>query len=114
MIDLDEASLPDGKTAGAFEVNVTVVYKDQSQDKLVVKGVVKEENAKPDPQKPDPQKPGQTDDGNKTGKTTVEKDTVKAKDAAKTGDTANALGYAGLAIAALGAGYVIARRKKNS
>lgn len=114
MIDLDEASLPDGKTAGAFEVNVTVVYKDQSQDKLVVKGVVKEENAKPDPQKPDPQKPGQKDDGNKTGKTTVEKDTVKAKDAAKTGDTANALGYAGIAIAALGAGYVIARRKKNS
>ena len=114
MIDLDEASLPDGKTAGAFEVNVTVIYKDQSQDKLVVKGVVKEENAKPDPQKPDPQKPGQKDDGNKTGKTTVEKDTVKAKDAAKTGDSTNALGYAGIAIAALGAGYVIARRKKNS
>lgn len=114
MIAVDEDMLPDGKTAGAFEVNVTVVYKDQSQDKLVVKGVVKEENAKPDPQKPDPQKPGQKDDGNKTGKTTVEKDTVKAKDAAKTGDTANALGYAGLAIAALGAGYVIARRKKNS
>ena len=114
MIDLDEASLPDGKTAGAFEVNVTVVYKDQSQDKLVVKGVVKEENAKPDPQKPDPQKPGQKDDGSKGGKTTVEKDTVKAKDAAKTGDTANALGYAGIAIAALGAGYVIIRRKRNS
>ena len=114
MIAVDEDMLPDGKTAGAFEVNVTVVYKDQSQDKLVVKGVVKEENAKPDPQKPDPQKPGQKDDGNKTGKTTVEKDTVKAKDAAKTGDTANALGYAGIAIAALGAGYVIARRKKNS
>ena len=114
MIDLDEASLPDGKTAGAFEVNVTVMYKDQSQDKLVVKGVVKEENAKPDPQKPDPQKPGQKDDGSKGGKTTVEKDTVKAKDAAKTGDTANALGYAGIAIAALGAGYVIIRRKRNS
>lgn len=114
MIDLDEASLPDGKTAGAFEVNVTVMYKDQSQDKLVVKGVVKEENAKPDPQKPDPQKPGQKDDGSKGGKTTVEKDTVKAKDTAKTGDTANALGYAGIAIAALGAGYVIIRRKRNS
>ena len=114
MIDLDEASLPDGKTVGAFEVNVTVVYKDQSQDKLVVKGVVKEENAKPDPQKPDPQKPGQKDDGSKGGKTTVEKDTVKAKDAANTGDTANALGYAGLAIVALGAGYVVIRRKKNS
>ncbi len=114
MIDLDEASLPDGKTAGAFEVNVTVVYKDQSQDKLVVKGVVKEENAKPDPQKPDPQKPGQKDDASKDGKTTVEKDTVKAKDTAKTGDTANALGYAGLAIAAMGAGYVIIRRKRNS
>ena len=114
MIDLDEASLPDGKTAGAFEVNVTVMYKDQSQDKLVVKGVVKEENAKPDPQKPDPQKPGQKDDGSKGGKTTVEKDTVKAKDAAKTGDTANALGYAGIAIAAFGAGYVIIRRKRNS
>lgn len=109
MIDLDEASLPDGKTAGAFEVNVTVVYKDQSQDKLVVKGVVKEENAKPDPQKP-----GQKDDASKDGKTTVEKDTVKAKDTAKTGDTANALGYAGLAIAAMGAGYVIIRRKRNS
>ena len=114
MIDLDEASLPDGKTAGAFEVNVTVMYKDQSQDKLVVKGVVKEENAKPDPQKPDSQKPGQKDDGSKGGKTTVEKDTVKAKDTAKTGDTANALGYAGIAIAALGAGYVIIRRKRNS
>ena len=109
MIAVDEDMLPDGKTAGAFEVNVTVVYKDQSQDKLVVKGVVKEENAKPDPQKPD-----QKDDASKDGKTTVEKDTVKAKDTAKTGDTANALGYAGLAIAALGAGYVIIRRKRNS
>ncbi len=57
--------------------------------------------------------PGQKDDGNKTGKTTVEKDTVKAKDTAKTGDTTNALGYAGLTIAALGAGYVIIRRKKS-
>ena len=114
MIDLDEASLPDGKTAGAFEVNVTVMYKDQSKDRLEVKVVVKEENAKPDPQKPDSQKPGQKDDGSKGGKTTVEKDTVKAKDTAKTGDTANALGYAGIAIAALGAGYVIIRRKRNS
>ena len=113
MIAVDEDMLPDGKTAGAFEVNVTVMYKDQSQDKLVVKGVVKEENAKPDPQKPDPQKPGQKDDASKDGKTTVEKDTVKAKDTAKTGDNANALGYAGLTIAALGVGYVIARRKKN-
>ena len=114
MIAVDEDALPDGKTAGAFEVNVTVMYKDQSQDKLVVKVVVKEENAKPDPQKPDPQKPGQKDDASKDGKTTVEKDTVKAKDTAKTGDTANVLGYAGLAIVALGAGYVIIRRKKNS
>lgn len=124
MIAVDEDALPDGKTAGAFEVNVTVMYKDQSQDKLVVKGVVKEENAKPDPQKPDPdkpnpqkpdpQKPGQKDDASKDGKMTVEKDSVKAKDTAKTGDTANVLGYAGLAIVALGAGYVIIRRKKNS
>ena len=124
MIAVDEDTLPDGKTAGTFEVNVTVMYKDQSQDKLVVKGVVKEEKPKPDPdkpnpdkpnpQKPDPQKPGQKDDGNKTGKTTVEKDTVKANDTAKTGDTTNALGYAGLAIAALGAGYVVIRRKRNS
>ena len=73
---------------------------------------------KPDPHKPDPQnpgetKPGQNDNGNKGGKTTVEKDNVKAKDTTKTGDNANALGYAGLTIAALGAGYVIARRKKN-
>ena len=56
---------------------------------------------------------GQKDDGSKVGKTTVEKDTVKAKDTAKTGDNANPLGYAGLAIAALGAGYVIIRRKKS-
>ena len=73
---------------------------------------------KPDPHKPDPQnpgetKPGQNDNGNKGGKTTVEKDNVKAKGTTKTGDNANALGYAGLTIAALGAGYVIARRKKN-
>lgn len=114
MIDLDEASLPDGKTAGAFEVNVTVVYKDQSQDKLVVKGVVKEENAKPDPQKPDPQEPGQKDDGNKGGKTTVEKDNVKAKDTTKTGDNAKALGYVGLAIASLGAAYYVSKRRKIS
>ena len=113
MIAVDEDMLPDGKTAGAFEVNVTVMYKDQSQDKLVVKGVVKEENAKPDPQKPDPQKPGQKDDASKDGKTTVEKDTVKAKDTAKTGDTTNALGYAGLAIVALGAGYAVIRRKRT-
>ena len=114
MIAVDEDTLPDGKTAGAFEVNVTVMYKDQSQDKLVVKGVVKEEGAKPDPEKPGETKPGQKDDASKGGKTTVEKDTVKAKNTANTGDTANALGYAGLAIAALGAGYAVARRKQNS
>ena len=127
-IAMDESTLPDGKTAGAFEVNVTITYKDKSQDKLVVKGEVKEEKPKPDPdkpdpkpdpdkpnpQKPDPQKPGQKDDGSKGGKTTVEKDTVKAKDTAKTGDNANALGYAGLAIVALGAGYAVIRRKRNS
>ena len=127
-IGMDESILPDGKKAGAFEVNVTITYKDKSQDELVVKGEVKEEKPKPDPekpdpkpdpdkpnpQKPDPQKPGQKDDGNKTGKTTVEKDTVKAKDTAKTGDNANALGYAGLAIVGLGAGYAVIRRKRNS
>ena len=35
------------------------------------------------------------------------------KSTAKTGDATNVLGYAGLAIAALGAGYVIIRRKKS-
>lgn len=127
-IALDESTLPDGKTAGAFEVNVTITYKDKSQDKLVVKGEVKEEKPKPDPdkpnpqkpdpEKPDPQKPGETKpdqkaDGNKVGKTTTEKDTAKANDTAKTGDTANTLGYAGLAITALGTLYIATRRKKT-
>ena len=131
-IGMDESILPDGKKAGAFEVNVTITYKDKSQDKLVVKGEVKEEKPKPDPEKPDPKpdpdkpnpqkpdpqkpdetKPDQKDDGSKGGKATVEKDTVKAKDTAKTGDNANALGYAGLAITALGAGYAVIRRKKS-
>ena len=127
MIDLDEASLPDGKTAGAFELNVTITYKDKSQDKLVVKGEVKEEKPKPDPekpdpkpdpdkpnpQKPDPQKPGKQDDASKGGKTTVDKDNIKAKDTAKTGDNANPLGYAGLAITAIGTLYLAKRRKKT-
>ena len=43
---------------------------------------------------------------------TVE-DNRSGKSTAKTGDATNALGYAGLAIAALGAGYVIIRRKKS-
>ena len=55
---------------------------------------------------------GQTDDASKGGTTTA-KDIVKDKGTAKTGDTENALGYAGLAIVALGAGYVITRRKKS-
>ena len=46
-------------------------------------------------------------------KATVE-DSMSGKNTAKTGDTTNALGYAGLAIAALGAGYAVARRKQNS
>lgn len=126
-IDIDESKLPDGKTAGAFEVNVTITYKDKSQDKLVVKGEVKEEKPKPDPEKPDPDKPnpqkpdpqkpdeikpGQKDDGSKGG-TTIAKDTVKDKGTAKTGDTANALGYAGLTITALGTLYLAKRRKKT-
>ena len=43
---------------------------------------------------------------------TVE-DNRSGKSTAKTGDATNALGYAGLAIAALGAGYIIIRRKKS-
>ena len=43
---------------------------------------------------------------------TVE-DSRSGKSTAKTGDATNALGYAGLAIAALGAGYVITRRRKS-
>lgn len=126
-IDIDEDTLPDGKTAGAFELNVTITYKDKSQDKLVVKGEVKEEKPKPDPekpdpkpdpdkpnpQKPDPQKPGKQDDASKGGKTTVDKDNIKAKDTAKTGDNANPLGYAGLAITAIGTLYLAKRRKKT-
>ena len=45
-------------------------------------------------------------------KATVE-DSMSGKNTAKTGDATNALGYAGLAIAALGAGYVITRRRKS-
>lgn len=45
-------------------------------------------------------------------KATVE-DSMSGKNIAKTGDTTNALGYAGLTIVTLGAGYVIARRKKS-
>ena len=45
-------------------------------------------------------------------KATVE-DSRSGQSTAKTGDATNALGYAGLAIAALGAGYVIIRRKKS-
>ncbi len=45
-------------------------------------------------------------------KATVE-DSKSGKNTAKTGDTTNALGYAGLAIAVLGAVYVIDRRKKT-
>ena len=45
-------------------------------------------------------------------KATVE-DSMSGKSTAKTGDATNALGYAGLAIAALGAGYVITRRRKS-
>lgn len=122
-IDMDESILPDGKTAGAFELNVTITYKDKSQDKLVVKGEVKEEKPKPDPekpdpdkpnpQKPDPQKPGKQDDASKGGKTTVDKDNIKAKDTAKTGDNANPLGYAGLTITAIGTLYLAKRRKKT-
>ena len=117
-IAMDETKLPDGKKAGSFDVKVTITYSDQSQDELHVSVVVKEENTKPNPDKPDPQNPGETkpgknDNGDKGGKTTVEKDNVKAKDTTKTGDTANVLGYAGLTIAALGVGYVIARRRKN-
>lgn len=41
------------------------------------------------------------------------KDSRSGKNTAKTGDATNPLGYAGLAIAALGAGYVIIRRKKS-
>ena len=43
---------------------------------------------------------------------TVE-DSRSGKSTAKTGDATNALGYAGLAIVALGAGYVITRRRKS-
>lgn len=121
-IAMDESKLPDGKKAGAFEVNVTITYKDKSQDELVVKGEVKEEKPKPDPekpdpdkpnpQKPDPQKPGKQDDASK-GRTTTAKDTVKDKGTAKTGDTENPLGYAGLTITAIGTLYLAKRRKKT-
>ena len=121
-IGMDESTLPDGKKAGAFEVNVTITYKDKSQDELVVKGEVKEEKPKPDPekpdpdkpnpQKPDPQKPGKQDDASK-GRTTTAKDTVKDKGTAKTGDTENPLGYAGLTITAIGTLYLAKRRKKT-
>lgn len=122
-IAMDESKLPDGKKAGSFDVKVTITYSDQSQDELHVSVVVKEENTKPNPDKPDPQKPdpqtpgetkpGQNYNGNKGGKTTVEKDNVKAKDTTKTGDNANSLGYAGLTIAALGTLYIATRRKKT-
>ncbi len=55
---------------------------------------------------------GQKDDASKGGTTTA-KDTVKDKGTGKTGDTENPLGYAGLTIVALGAGYVVIRRKRT-
>ena len=67
---------------------------------------------KPNPQKPDPQKPGKQDDASKGGTTTA-KDTVKDKGTAKTGDTENPLGYAGLTITAIGTLYLAKRRKKT-
>ena len=52
------------------------------------------------------------DDASKGGTTTA-KDTVKDKGTAKTGDTENPLGYAGLTITAIGTLYLAKRRKKT-
>ena len=126
IADLDRVLLDDKRVASSnYDVedgSIIVTFKKNYVDSLSVgthkitfktsKGdaeaelVVKQQNSASS-------EAGQKDDDNKDGKTTVEKDTVKAKDTTNTGDNTNALGYAGLAIVALGAGYAVIRRKST-
>ena len=73
-----------------------------------------ETNPNPDVKNPSETNPDKAqNDKNKDSANSVKNKPVKPNNGIKTGDTANAMGYIGLGIVALGAVYIIARKKRS-
>ena len=73
-----------------------------------------ETNPNPDVKNPSETNPDKAqNDKNKDSANSVKNKPLKPNNGIKTGDTANAMGYIGLGIVALGAVYIIARKKRS-